>query len=154
MSQEEAYYEQERRPYFEKFLISNKWTKEQIEYLLGLKYDDGTKKVLFTDLEMLLEILSLSKVKSAQEVIDSLRIAQERNELFWSKNVFKKAKELESKEINLQIIELKGVKGIGECRYCGNKKLIFNQLQTRAGDEGMTTIIQCPRCGRSWKRFS
>jgi transcription elongation factor S-II len=38
-----------------------------------------------------------------------------------------------------------------ECRRCHNKKIVFDKLQTRSGDEGMTTFLKCLICKRRWK---
>lgn len=41
--------------------------------------------------------------------------------------------------------------GIEPCRRCKNKKVTSYQLQTRSGDEGMTTYYTCISCGYKWK---
>jgi len=37
------------------------------------------------------------------------------------------------------------------CYKCKNRKCTYYQLQTRSGDEGMTTFVMCLVCGASWK---
>ena len=37
------------------------------------------------------------------------------------------------------------------CRNCKEKKCTHYQLQTRKGDEGMTTYVTCINCGNRWK---
>ena len=37
------------------------------------------------------------------------------------------------------------------CYKCKNRKCTYYQLQTRSGDEGMTTFVMCLVCGSSWK---
>ena len=37
------------------------------------------------------------------------------------------------------------------CFKCKNRKCTYYQLQTRSGDEGMTTFVMCLVCGSSWK---
>ena len=37
------------------------------------------------------------------------------------------------------------------CRKCKSKQCTHYQLQTRSGDEGMTTYVACIDCGTSWK---
>lgn len=41
------------------------------------------------------------------------------------------------------------------CGKCGQKKVAYNQAQTRSADEPMTTFCECQNCGNRWKvRFS
>lgn len=37
------------------------------------------------------------------------------------------------------------------CRKCGSKECSYYQLQTRSGDEPMTTYVTCISCGSRWK---
>jgi transcription elongation factor S-II len=37
------------------------------------------------------------------------------------------------------------------CRRCRGKKCTYMQLQTRGGDEAMTTYVTCLTCGCHWK---
>ena len=37
------------------------------------------------------------------------------------------------------------------CRKCKSKKCSYYQLQTRSGDEPMTTFVTCLDCGSRWK---
>jgi DNA-directed RNA polymerase subunit M/transcription elongation factor TFIIS len=37
------------------------------------------------------------------------------------------------------------------CRKCGSKECSYYQLQTRSGDEPMTTYVTCISCGCRWK---
>jgi transcription elongation factor S-II len=37
------------------------------------------------------------------------------------------------------------------CRKCKSKKCTYYQLQTRSGDEPMTTFVTCLDCGSRWK---
>lgn len=37
------------------------------------------------------------------------------------------------------------------CRKCKSKKCNYYQLQTRSGDESMTTFVSCIQCGNRWK---
>ncbi len=39
-----------------------------------------------------------------------------------------------------------------ECFKCGCTKTTFFQLQTRSGDEPMTTFIECSNCKNKWKK--
>ena len=37
------------------------------------------------------------------------------------------------------------------CRKCKSKNCSYYQLQTRSGDEPMTTFVTCIKCGNRWK---
>ena len=37
------------------------------------------------------------------------------------------------------------------CRRCKSNRCSYYQLQTRSGDEPMTTFITCIECGNRWK---
>jgi len=39
-----------------------------------------------------------------------------------------------------------------KCGKCGKRETTFFQLQTRGGDEPMTTFIECVNCGSRWKQ--
>ena len=38
-----------------------------------------------------------------------------------------------------------------ECRKCWKRRCTHYQLQTRSGDEAMTTFVNCLSCGNHWK---
>jgi len=40
-----------------------------------------------------------------------------------------------------------------ECPKCGNKKAFYWQLQTRSGDEAMTTFFRCTKCKFTWREY-
>jgi DNA-directed RNA polymerase subunit M len=39
------------------------------------------------------------------------------------------------------------------CPKCGNNVAYYWQVQTRAGDEGMTTFYRCVKCGQTWREY-
>lgn len=41
---------------------------------------------------------------------------------------------------------------IHECPRCRYTKIIVSQKQLRSGDEGMTTLLRCTKCGNEWRR--
>lgn len=38
-----------------------------------------------------------------------------------------------------------------KCKKCGGNRVTYFQLQTRGGDEGITTFLNCLQCGKRWK---
>jgi DNA-directed RNA polymerase subunit M len=39
------------------------------------------------------------------------------------------------------------------CPKCGNKEAYYWQVQTRSGDEAMTTFYRCVKCGQTWREY-
>ncbi|MHA1382626.1 MAG: transcription factor S [Candidatus Helarchaeota archaeon] len=42
---------------------------------------------------------------------------------------------------------------VEECPKCGNKKASYWQVQTRSGDEAMTTFFRCTKCRFTWREY-
>ena len=40
-----------------------------------------------------------------------------------------------------------------DCPKCGNKKAYYWQVQTRSGDEAMTTFFRCTVCRFTWREY-
>jgi len=40
-----------------------------------------------------------------------------------------------------------------ECEKCGNKKAYYWHIQTRSGDEAMTTFYRCTKCKHTWREY-
>ena len=40
-----------------------------------------------------------------------------------------------------------------ECPKCGNLKAAYWQVQTRSGDESMTTFFRCTKCRYTWREY-
>lgn len=39
------------------------------------------------------------------------------------------------------------------CPKCGHKVAYYWQVQTRSGDEGMTTFYRCLKCSQTWREY-
>ncbi|MFX1563813.1 MAG: transcription factor S [Promethearchaeota archaeon] len=39
------------------------------------------------------------------------------------------------------------------CPKCGHKVAEYWQVQTRSGDEGMTTFYRCVKCKKTWREY-
>lgn len=63
-------------------------------------------------------------------------------------NSFKERLENELKK-HKNTLEL--VDGVEQCKKCLSKKLYTCQMQTRSGDESMTTFYVCSQCAAKWK---
>lgn len=55
-------------------------------------------------------------------------------------------KELLKKERTLELVE-----GVTKCNKCKSNKIYTYQMQTRSGDEAMTTFYVCSVCASKWK---
>ena len=55
------------------------------------------------------------------------------------------------REENLCKMDMDAATDEFKCYKCKNRKCTYYQLQTRSGDEPMTTFIMCLVCGSSWK---
>ncbi|MBD3227416.1 MAG: transcription factor S [Candidatus Lokiarchaeota archaeon] len=40
-----------------------------------------------------------------------------------------------------------------ECSKCGHNKAYYWHVQTRSGDEGMTTFYRCKKCKHTWREY-
>lgn len=62
-------------------------------------------------------------------------------------------KQIESEKITREALEFQPTieDGIFQCGKCNCRKTLRTTLQTRSGDEGMTTYIVCAKCHHSWQ---
>lgn len=63
-------------------------------------------------------------------------------------NTFKERldNELKKHKTTLEVVD-----GVEQCKKCMSKKLYTCQMQTRSGDESMTTFYVCSKCAAKWK---
>ncbi len=54
--------------------------------------------------------------------------------------------ELKKHKTTLDVVD-----GVEQCKKCLSKKLYTCQMQTRSGDESMTTFYVCSKCAAKWK---
>ena len=54
--------------------------------------------------------------------------------------------ELKKHKNSLEVVD-----GVEQCKKCMSKKLYTCQMQTRSGDESMTTFYVCSKCAAKWK---
>jgi DNA-directed RNA polymerase subunit M/transcription elongation factor TFIIS len=69
---------------------------------------------------------------------------------YFDNPIFKKCKEMDTKNLNNITCRLEPMSGIHKCR-CGCDKVYSYELQTRSADEGMTLFLQCYECGKKWR---
>lgn len=71
---------------------------------------------------------------------------------YFSSSVFSQQKKNEMEYISNMTRTLNVEESIHECPRCRYTKVIVSQKQLRGGDEGMTTLLRCTKCGYEWKR--
>ena len=71
------------------------------------------------------------------------------------KSVEQKKQDEEFKKENMKNAEVakpeRSISTSFECGRCKQKKVAYNQAQTRSADEPMTTFCECQNCGNRWK---
>ena len=72
---------------------------------------------------------------------------QDMNRKIWDKLIQEKIK----RDKNLTEENLSAATDEFKCYKCKQRKCTYYQLQTRSGDEPMTTFITCLNCGNRWK---
>ncbi|KAI4190910.1 MAG: hypothetical protein L6R41_000511 [Letrouitia leprolyta] len=71
------------------------------------------------------------------------------------KSAEQKKQDVEYQKENLKNAEVakpeRSISTSFECGKCKQKKVAYNQAQTRSADEPMTTFCECQNCGNRWK---
>ncbi|KAL8966735.1 MAG: hypothetical protein Q9183_003237, partial [Haloplaca sp. 2 TL-2023] len=71
------------------------------------------------------------------------------------KSAEQKKQDLEYQKENMKNAEVakpeRSISTSFECGKCKQKKVAYNQAQTRSADEPMTTFCECQNCGNRWK---
>lgn len=66
-----------------------------------------------------------------------------------------KKQDTEYKKVNMKNAKVakpeRSISTSFECGRCKQKKVAYNQAQTRSADEPMTTFCECQNCGNRWK---
>ena len=86
----------------------------------------------------------LYKQKCSKEQIDDYLGKYTCNNILEFEHSLKK--DLLKKEQTLELVE-----GVTKCNKCKSNKVYTYQMQTRSGDEAMTTFYVCSVCAAKWK---
>lgn len=101
--------------------------------------------------EVLMELIMLKK---KDEELYRRYLAEmdinDTSEIIWKSPLLEKERRKEQQFVDLMTSKIETVEGVYRCGGCGEKKVQLTQKQTRGGDEGMTTIIKCTKCGKRW----
>ena len=87
--------------------------------------------------------LQLKADKKEEDILNYIKIKNEDLE-----NKFKNKLQNELIKQN-QKIEIE--EGVTTCKNCSSKRILTYQMQTRSGDEAMTTFYVCTNCATKWK---
>ncbi len=126
-------------------------TRDQINFLLKLKYRGTNIDILsMDDREIYTEIISYLRMNGFENTVSFLRGADSRNYILWEQNIMDEGRTKIAREIIIQRTEDTGIKGVGKCKFCNSKELVFSTRQLRSGDEPATIFIRCVLCQRQW----
>jgi len=91
----------------------------------------------------------INKIKTKEIKVKKLTnmTHQDMNRKIWDKLIQEKIK----RDKNLTEDNLSAATDEFKCYKCKQRKCTYYQLQTRSGDEPMTTFITCLNCGNRWK---
>lgn len=136
--------------------LSKVWdegTSDQIETLIALEYPTGKKIIdIERKSDIIIEIVGMLKAKPFDEIIEFLKHATGPNYIFWEQDAMEPSITKLQREIALNEEQEIGVKGVGRCRFCSSNELVFEQKQTRSGDEPATIFVRCVMCGKNWRQ--
>lgn len=112
-----------------------------VRFLFILRENEAKIKELYTNGYNAKEILALDdnillKNTKSQSAIEQINAYEARFSLL----LHEKFEELDGKF----------EKDLIKCK-CGSSNCLFEQIQTRSADEGMTIFCKCLKCGRTWK---
>lgn len=84
------------------------------------------------------EYLLTSKNLSANDIIlESPAMESSRNKFIRDNEIFKEKPE-----------DIKGI--FDKCKNCGSDNISYTAMQLRSGDEGMSAVFFCNKCGSKW----
>ncbi len=126
-------------------------TDEQISTLLAATYENGTPIINMKRRDILMEVLNMIIADGFDATLGFIRNAPNAEFILWEQSSMDEARTKLNREITIQQADEVGVKGVGKCRYCASKELIFSMKQLRSGDEPMTVFVRCVLCNKQWR---
>lgn len=125
--------------------------QDRITELLQIKLGNGRAAIDIRRPDVAAEVVGLLIHYPFEEVVAFLRGAPDENYIIYEQPAFDEARQRITEEIETTTSNPPGTTAFGKCRYCDCKELAFQTVQTRSGDEAMTTFVACVQCGRSWR---
>lgn len=128
-------------------IIFNTYITTIVNILLNLVIDD---KLLLENKKNRNKIEEGIKQRF-QSVNNYLQSVKSYNDLIWNLPLFDDAKKQVKDEIYRALYKPKGGKVAGQkCPKCKSEELWYRAIQTRAGDEGMSSKYKCTACSFEW----
>jgi len=127
-------------------------SEENIRVLMGLRYGNGKEIVDPKRRDVIVEIMGMLRDQEFLDVIDFLREADNPEYILWEQGSMDEGRTKVQREISIQQAEEVGVRGVGKCRYCPSKELVFAIRQLRSGDEAATIFVRCVMCQKQWRQ--
>lgn len=69
---------------------------------------------------------------------------------YWRSPVFSRLRDQEREYVSDLIREINVVESIYNCPVCNYDRILVRQEQKGGGDESMTTMFRCTKCGHPW----
>lgn len=69
---------------------------------------------------------------------------------YWRSPLFSSMRDREREYVSDLIREINVVESIYKCPSCSYDRILVRQEQKGGGDESMTTMFRCTKCGHSW----
>lgn len=127
-------------------------TQPQLQTLLSAHYQNGTNIISLKRRDIVMEIIGMILRNDFDTIMTFIQDAPNPEFIIWDQTAMDESRTRLAREISVQQLEETGVKGIGKCRYCPSKELVFSMKQLQRGDEPMTVFVRCVLCGKQWKQ--
>lgn len=124
---------------------------EDVDYILGLRYNDGDLLFDPDDPGLLLDLIILVN-DLGDEAIKILEQASHSEEkLPWSLPQLGHVKGQAELEYVQSMTEQRGIKTDRPCKKCGTKEVIYVSRQMRSADEPESIYATCVGCKNTWR---
>lgn len=137
-------------------LLGRLWPQggsSQLNLLVNLEYPTGGKVLdLSRRGDILVEVVGMLRSQPFEDVVDFLKSTSSPEDILWKQVALESSEVKLQREIGLHDEKEVGIKGVGRCRFCGSNELVFQQKQTRSGDEAMTVFVRCVACHKNWRQ--
>jgi hypothetical protein len=126
--------------------------EENAAILSGFRYV-GSYIITLERPDVSMEIVGMLKSVGFDYTMEFLSGKRKADDILWNLPSMNIPKTKVLREIAIQTTALKGIKGLGKCRFrCGGSELALASKQTRSGDEQTTVFVTCVNCLRTWKQ--
>jgi DNA-directed RNA polymerase subunit M/transcription elongation factor TFIIS len=127
--------------------------KRQQREIISLKYPNGHKILSETNPSSVVEVMGiLMTFETYGEALEYL--SQVQNPINMVLNAPNNKDAVDAVRLKREILSRPAPTaktGYGKCPKCGDGDLVGNTLQMRSGDEGMTTLVECPVAGCNYR---